>query len=82
MSFFTVITHNGQLPKDGKEFTVTAETKEGKPVDFTGDQLLVAVGVKPNSDTLAVEKAGIETTVDGSSGKLSELPHSRPGEYE
>lgn len=41
--------------------TVTAENETGEEIEATGDELLVAAGVTPNTDTLAVETAGIET---------------------
>ncbi|WP_440008374.1 dihydrolipoyl dehydrogenase [Halomicrococcus sp. SG-WS-1] len=41
--------------------TVTAQNDDGEEIEPTGDELLVATGRTPNTDTLAVEKAGIET---------------------
>ncbi|MFC1662584.1 dihydrolipoyl dehydrogenase [Patescibacteria group bacterium] len=49
-----------KVSHDGKEFTVTAQSKDDRDITEKADQLLVALGVKPNSDTLAVEKAGIK----------------------
>jgi len=41
--------------------TVHAEPEAGEPVAVSGEELLVAVGRRPNTDTLAVEAAGIGT---------------------
>ena len=38
---------------------VRAENEAGEEIEVSGDQLLVAVGRRPNTDTLAVERAGI-----------------------
>ncbi|CUH67109.1 Mercuric reductase [Thalassovita gelatinovora] len=46
----------------GWDGEVSVETPKGT---FTGSHLLVAVGRKPNIDTLDLEKAGIETTRAG-----------------
>ncbi|UPV76915.1 dihydrolipoyl dehydrogenase (plasmid) [Halorussus limi] len=43
------------------EITVTAEHADGEVIDIAGDELLIAAGRIPNTDTLAVENAGIET---------------------
>ncbi|WP_408960492.1 dihydrolipoyl dehydrogenase family protein [Natrinema sp. 74] len=52
------------VSQDGKEITVEAETDEGDRLEVTGDELLMATGRRPNSDTLRVEEAGIETDDD------------------
>ncbi|MEF8851872.1 MAG: dihydrolipoyl dehydrogenase [Haloarculaceae archaeon] len=44
---------------------VHAETEDGETVAVSGDDLLVALGRRPNTDTLDVEAAGIETDDDG-----------------
>jgi dihydrolipoamide dehydrogenase len=51
------------LERDGRK-VVKAE-KEGKEVEFEADEILMAAGRVPNSDTLEVENAGIETTERG-----------------
>jgi mycothione reductase len=45
--------------------TVHAEREDGETVAVSGEELLVAVGRRPNTDTLAVEAAGIETDDSG-----------------
>ena len=47
--------------QDGDGVTVHAETEDGDSVAVTGSDLLVALGRRPNTDTLDVEAAGIET---------------------
>jgi mycothione reductase len=44
---------------------VTAEDREGDQLVVEGDELLVAAGRRPNTDTLAVEAGGIETDENG-----------------
>jgi dihydrolipoamide dehydrogenase len=49
----------------GAGVTVHAEAEDGETVAVDGDDLLVALGRRPNSDTLNVEAAGIETDDNG-----------------
>ena len=49
------------VEKNGDGVTVHAETESGDEVAVSGDDLLVALGRRPNSDTLDVEAGGIET---------------------
>ena len=49
------------VSEDAHGITVHAETEAGETRTITGDELLVAVGRRPNTDTLAVETGGIET---------------------
>lgn len=51
------------LEREGRK-VVKAE-KEGEQVEFEADEILMAAGRVPNSDTLEVENAGIETTERG-----------------
>ena len=46
---------------DGDSVTVYAETEDGSEIAVAGEELLVALGRTPNTDTLDVEAAGIET---------------------
>ncbi|MEF8906470.1 MAG: dihydrolipoyl dehydrogenase [Haloarculaceae archaeon] len=50
---------------DGEGVRVHAETEDGETVTVGGDELLVALGRRPNTDTLNVEAAGIETDDNG-----------------
>jgi mycothione reductase len=47
------------------EKTVVAENSEGEEVEYSGDEILFATGRVPNTDSLKVEEAGIETTEKG-----------------
>jgi mycothione reductase len=49
----------------GGEIAVHAETESGEETVVVGDELLVALGRRPNTDTLDVEAAGIETDDNG-----------------
>jgi dihydrolipoamide dehydrogenase len=48
-----------------KEVTVTAENKEGKAVEFKGDYCLLALGRKPYTDNLGLDKAGVKVDAKG-----------------
>jgi dihydrolipoamide dehydrogenase len=49
----------------GKEVTVTADDPSGKSVSFKGDYCLVAVGRRPYTDNLGLDKAGVKTNSKG-----------------
>ena len=49
----------------GGEIAVHTETEDGTEAVVTGDDLLVALGRRPNTDTLDVAAAGIETNDNG-----------------
>lgn len=51
--------------KNTKKVTVTAEVKSGESLSLEGDYCLVAVGRKPYTDKLGLEKAGISTDERG-----------------
>lgn len=53
------------LARDGDETVVTAETDDGDEVEVRGDELLLATGRRPNSDSWNVAAAGIETDEKG-----------------
>jgi dihydrolipoamide dehydrogenase len=50
--------------EDGRKIVI-AENSEGEEVRFSGDEILFATGRVPNTDSLKVEEAGIETTERG-----------------
>lgn len=49
------------IESDGDGKAVTAESDDGDEIEVRGDELLVATGRRPNSDTWNVEAAGMET---------------------
>ncbi len=51
--------------KDGEVIHIVAESKDGEQLQVNGDQLLVAAGRVPNTDTLDVAAAGVETDEHG-----------------
>ena len=46
---------------DGDAYAVHAETEAGEELTVGGDKVLVALGRRPNSDDLGLDRAGIET---------------------
>ncbi|ELZ21111.1 dihydrolipoamide dehydrogenase [Halosimplex carlsbadense 2-9-1] len=54
-----------EVTSDGDGVTVHTETEDGETAAATGEALLVALGRRPNTDTLAVDAAGIETDEKG-----------------
>jgi mycothione reductase len=53
------------VESDRDGVTVHAETEAGETVEVRGEDLLVALGRRPNTDTLDIEAAGIETDDNG-----------------
>jgi dihydrolipoamide dehydrogenase len=53
------------VEEDGEGVVVRTETEDGKETTVRGEKLLVALGRRPNTDKLGVEKAGIETDENG-----------------
>ncbi|ESP89667.1 dihydrolipoyl dehydrogenase family protein [Candidatus Halobonum tyrrellensis] len=53
------------LAEDGDETVVTAEADDGEAIEVAGDEVLLAVGRRPNSDSWGVEAGGIDTDDDG-----------------
>ncbi|MFC0318717.1 MULTISPECIES: dihydrolipoyl dehydrogenase [Olivibacter] len=50
---------------NGKEVSVTAEDGEGKSITLRGDYCLIAIGRKPYTAQLGLEKIGIELSAKG-----------------
>jgi dihydrolipoamide dehydrogenase len=65
----------------GKEVTVTADDQDGKSVSFKGDYCLVAVGRRPYTDGLALEKAGLTKNQRGFIDVNDHLETNVPGIY-
>ncbi len=51
--------------KKKKEVTLKAEDKKGEQVELKGDYCLVAVGRRPYTDKLSLDKAGVKTDEKG-----------------
>jgi dihydrolipoamide dehydrogenase len=49
------------VSKTGDTFKVAAKNPAGKQIELESDQLLVATGRTPNSDTLDLDKTGVQT---------------------
>ncbi len=65
----------------GSEVTVSAETMDGKKVDFKGDYCLVAVGRKAYTDGLALEAAGLKADDRGKIPVNAHLQTATPNIY-
>jgi mycothione reductase len=53
------------VSKSEGKFKVVAKSSSGKKIEVESDQLLVAAGRVPNSDTLDLEKTGVKTDDEG-----------------
>ena len=53
------------IANDNGETIVTAESDDGDEINVRGDELLLATGRRPNTDTWGVEAGGIELGEDG-----------------
>jgi dihydrolipoamide dehydrogenase len=51
-----------EIAERKEEKAVKAETQNGEKTEFTRDEILIAAGRRPNTDSMKVEEAGIETT--------------------
>jgi dihydrolipoamide dehydrogenase len=65
----------------GKEVTVTADGPDGRSVSFKGDYCLVAVGRRPYTDNLGIEKAGVTKNQRGFIEVNDHLETNVPGIY-
>ena len=65
----------------GNIATVTAEDKSGKSISFNGDYCLVAVGRKPFTENLGLEKAGVKVDNRGRIDVNDKLETSSTGIY-
>ena len=70
-----------KVSSKGKEVTLIAKDKNGKDVELKGDYCLVAVGRKPFTDGLGLEKAGVKTDKAGRVEVDDDLKTSVPGIY-
>ncbi|MCH7535655.1 MAG: dihydrolipoyl dehydrogenase [Bacteroidetes bacterium] len=65
----------------GKGVVVSAEDKNGKPVEFKGDYCLMAVGRRPYTEGLGLDKAGVELDDRGRIATNDQLETNVPGIY-
>lgn len=65
----------------GKTVTVTAQNNKGEAVEFSGDYCLVAVGRKPYTEGLGLEKAGVTVDDRGKVVVDAHLQTSTPNIY-
>jgi dihydrolipoamide dehydrogenase len=65
----------------GNEVTVSADNEKGEKIEFKGDYCLVAVGRKPYTENLGLEKAGVKVDNRGKIETDDQLQTSVPGIY-
>lgn len=64
-----------------KTFTVTIEQKDGRKKGVTGDALLMATGIRPNTDLLGLENTKVKTDKNGFIAVNQFLETTVPGVY-
>lgn len=64
-----------------KEVTVSADNEKGEKVEFKGDYCLVAVGRRPYTDNLGLDKAGVQMDERGRIAVNDHLETNVPGIY-
>ncbi len=69
------------VSNNGKEVTVSADNDKGEKVSFTGDYCLVAVGRRPYTDNLGLDKAGVKVDNRGKIETDDHLQTNVPGIY-
>ncbi len=67
-----------RLAKRGDEIVVTADCT-GPATEIVGSHVLLAIGRRPNTDDLGLEKAGIQTDERGYIGVDDQLRTNVPG---
>lgn len=67
--------------KKSKEVIVTAQNKNGETVELKGDYVLVAVGRKPYTENLGLDKAGVSVDEKGRIVVNEKLQTSQPHIY-
>src|ERR671915_73274 len=58
----TAINHDDDDNDGGSIFHILVKDSHGKSIELLSDQLLIAAGRIPNSDTLDLEKTGVKLT--------------------
>jgi mycothione reductase len=53
------------VTKKNDSFVVSAKSRKGEEIELKSDQLMIATGRVPNSDTLGLEKTGVRTNRRG-----------------
>ena len=78
---FNLSTGVESVRRNGDTVKVTAKDKKGEEVIIEGDYVLVAVGRKPYTDGLALEKAGVDLDERGRVKTNSHLQTNVPNIY-
>ncbi len=58
-------TEASRIQENGRGYEVTGKTKDDESKSFYGDEVMIAVGRRPNTDVLEPEKTGVKTTDRG-----------------
>jgi len=78
---FQLSTKVNDVSVKGKTVTVKAENKKGEAIEFQGDYCLVAVGRKPYTEGLGLEKVGVKMDDRGRIETDGQLQTSVAGIY-
>jgi dihydrolipoamide dehydrogenase len=70
-----------EVTRSGNSVTVKADNKKGEEISITGDYVLVAVGRRPYTDKLGLDKAGLTTDERGRIAVDDHLKTSIPHIY-
>ncbi|HCU24555.1 MAG TPA: dihydrolipoyl dehydrogenase, partial [Deltaproteobacteria bacterium] len=74
-------TQVASAKNQGKEVAVILKDKSGSSIERTCSHLLIAVGRRPNSENLGLQKLGVETDAKGYLRVNSRMQSSRPHLY-
>ncbi|MDF3819013.1 dihydrolipoyl dehydrogenase [Leptospira sp. 96542] len=66
---------------ENKMFTVVGKDKTGNTIELSAERLLVATGIKPNTDDLGIEHTKIQLNENGYIQVNDELETDEPGIY-
>ncbi|HUK49822.1 MAG TPA: FAD-dependent oxidoreductase, partial [Terriglobales bacterium] len=76
-----IVYHVKSKAKEYRDGKVYATLEDGKETSFAADKVLVAVGRRPNSDQISLEKVGVKTDSHGFVQVNKRMETNVPGVY-